>query len=314
MKIILYVIAFISMALTSYGQTAEEFDGFNNEQLISYFKENGITYSIEGIWLFNHHRETTFFDLTMNPGKTVPRNYINDWKEKKAFVKMGEQIDFLSSEELNDNSVYSVVISRYLKPTPNNSVYLMYENSSIPSIQEVKVEGNLISWETKKESRDPNSGILRTIYIDRYNGIRIAPTDRDLLTTKQSGNKLTFPIKAMDNMHYLTVDIAGESYSYLIDSGASYISITPKMEDRMKTMGILRDSDYHGVVELEMADNSATKLKKVMIPVIKIGSQTVSNVEAVISDGSLLLGRSLINKFKSWSIDNYKNILTVETY
>jgi len=183
------------------------------------------------------------------------------------------------------------------------------------SNEEVIVRDNQIIFNYKSESASShgeNKSV--TIGSGKFLGTKIAPSQLDLLVRGQTGNKISFPVKSVANMHYISIEIAGESVSYLIDSGASFLSITPKMENRMKEMGILRESDYRGEVELELADNSTIKLKKIIIPVIKIGDQSVNNVEAVITDGSLLLGRSVINKFKSWSLDNSKNILVVEMY
>jgi predicted aspartyl protease len=47
---------------------------------------------------------------------------------------------------------------------------------------------------------------------------------------------------------------------------------------------------------------------------LKVGDQTITNVRASIADvnGSLLLGQSFLNKFKSWSQDNATHELVLQ--
>jgi predicted aspartyl protease len=47
---------------------------------------------------------------------------------------------------------------------------------------------------------------------------------------------------------------------------------------------------------------------------LKIGDRVIENVTASTApaEGSLLLGQSFLNRFKSWSIDNNRQVLVLE--
>ncbi len=287
------------------------YDGLIDEDLIQLFKHNGVAYSIEGIWLIDQEVEDWSYYLSGN----LATHNIGSAKVKVAFILSGEKISMLQSRDATNSSSYQLQ-SSFVKPTPNNQVYVLNHvpNSKFASLYNVYVKDNYIEYETKFESIRENTGQIAALTVYKCKGIKIAPTEKDLIQNFGAEKKISIPIKGLGDMHYINIEIAGETKSYLIDSGASYITITSSMENRMKELGVLRESDYRGQVELELADDSIVKLKKVIIPALKIGNQTITNVEAVISDNSLLLGRSLINKFKSWNIDNSRNILTAEMY
>lgn len=301
----------------SFGQGIDVGGEITEADILNHFKNKGITYSIEGIWLCKF--ETTI--KAYNKGEQFFNKVTTgDSNFKIAFLNVQDKIQLYSySEESTRFKPQTGEARASIKSTPNSSIFLY----TVPSVvvdgkrfkecnAEIIVKNNLIEYTTTIEPDDIED--VKTIFITKKTGYKIAPTERDLQASGESGSKITFPIKAVGNMHYLSVEIAGESISYLIDSGSSYISITTAMEKRMKDMGVLRDSDYQGEVDLELADNSIKRLKKIIIPVVKIGSQSITNVEAVVSDGSLLLGRSVMNKFKSWNIDNSSNQLVVEKY
>lgn len=55
-----------------------------------------------------------------------------------------------------------------------------------------------------------------------------------------------------------------------------------------------------------LADGSVVNSHQFLIRSLRVGDQTVENVRAntVNVHGSLLLGQSFLEKFKSWSMDN----------
>lgn len=109
------------------------------------------------------------------------------------------------------------------------------------------------------------------------------------------------------------ISIGGEKYEYIIDSGASFLTIDENIEKKLTEMGVLRSTDYVGVVNLELADGQTKNFRKVILPTITIGNIKVNNIETVIiEDGNLLLGKSVLNKFKEWRIDNFKRELILE--
>ncbi len=301
----------------AYGQGIEIYSPISVEAIISHFKNNGLTYSIEGIWLRSSETEIKAF----NKGEMYYNNLIkDDSKNKIAFLNIDDEIHMYHySEKTATYTPQKKEINLRIKPTPNKSIFLYtlpsqyVDGTRFKEVNaEIVVENNLMKYTTTTEPE--NAPDIKVIFIRETVGYKISPTEKDLLIKDQKGFVFNFPITTIGDMHFISLEIGGDANSYLIDSGASYVTITSKMEESLRNMGVLRESDYYGSVDLELADKSIVKLRKVVLPVVKMGNQTILNVEAVISDGSLLLGRSLINKFKSWNLDNYKSILTITTY
>jgi predicted aspartyl protease len=64
----------------------------------------------------------------------------------------------------------------------------------------------------------------------------------------------------------------------------------------------------------KLADGTIVEYKRTLIPSLTVGGNRVSNVAASIvpDDQPLLLGKSFLDKFKSWKIDNSKGVLIIQ--
>lgn len=101
---------------------------------------------------------------------------------------------------------------------------------------------------------------------------------------------------------------------FVVDSGATDVSIPADVAQVLVRMGKLGSKDYLGQGVFVMADGSRTPAQLVMIRSMRIGDHEVKNVVASIAPphGPLLLGQSFLKHFKSWSIDNRNRILRLE--
>lgn len=108
--------------------------------------------------------------------------------------------------------------------------------------------------------------------------------------------------------------IGDHEYDGIIDSGASYLVITPDMERDLLIDGVISKASYLESITLEVADGRSVNARVVIIPTLKLGSFSVKNVEACIvpTATSVLLGKSLLNKFRRWSVDNETSELTLD--
>ena len=63
-----------------------------------------------------------------------------------------------------------------------------------------------------------------------------------------------------------------------------------------------------------MADGSQSKSITFTIRSLKVGDRVVENVRGSVASaqGTLLLGQSFLERFKSWSLDNNKHELVLE--
>jgi clan AA aspartic protease (TIGR02281 family) len=108
----------------------------------------------------------------------------------------------------------------------------------------------------------------------------------------------------------IKITIAGLSNYYLFDTGASDLIIDRNIERELLLNGVLKRENYLNLSEYSLANNQIIKAQKVKIDNITIGDYTINNVViAIIDEGSLLCGKSFLDKFKKWEIDKQNNLL-----
>lgn len=120
----------------------------------------------------------------------------------------------------------------------------------------------------------------------------------------QSGGTFKVPVRLNDQ---LTLD-------FTVDSGASVVTVPADVVLTLIRTNTIRDSDFRGEQVYVLADGSRVKSRNFILRTLAVGDITIENVEATIVDvkGSLLLGQSLLRRFKSWSIDNTTQELVLQ--
>jgi hypothetical protein len=78
-------------------------------------------------------------------------------------------------------------------------------------------------------------------------------------------------------------------------------------------MGQLTPADYLGQGRATLADDSQIPTRAFLLRSLRVGGHEVRNVTAMVSNkpGPLLLGQSFLRRFKSWSVDNRRRVLTL---
>ena len=73
------------------------------------------------------------------------------------------------------------------------------------------------------------------------------------------------------------------------------------------------ESDFLGTKAYQLADGSTVPSQTFRIRVLNVGGLEIDNVTASIGDvkGTLLLGQSFLSRFRSWSIDNQRQVLVL---
>jgi len=106
------------------------------------------------------------------------------------------------------------------------------------------------------------------------------------------------------------ITIAGVSKYYLFDTGASDLIIDRDTERELLLNGVLKRENYLNKTEYTLANNQTVKGQMVKVDNIVIGDYTLNNVViAIIDEGSLLCGKSFLDKFQKWEIDKQNNVL-----
>ncbi|HLS30551.1 MAG TPA: retropepsin-like aspartic protease [Flavobacteriaceae bacterium] len=110
--------------------------------------------------------------------------------------------------------------------------------------------------------------------------------------------------------YLVKLNLGGKIKYFILDTGATDMVISRELERELLINGTLNESNYVDKAEYLLADNSIVKANVILLDNIQIGDYTVNNVTiAVIDEGSLLLGKSFLDKFKDWSINKYSKLL-----
>jgi len=115
--------------------------------------------------------------------------------------------------------------------------------------------------------------------------------------TKKSTLKL--PIKTVNNMKYISINISGHLFDFLIDTGASTMVIDSSLESLLLRAKKINKNQYQPK-KYEIADGSKVVYNQTTISSIEIGGNVFKNVKVAIGDQntSRLLGMSFLNQFK----------------
>ena len=99
---------------------------------------------------------------------------------------------------------------------------------------------------------------------------------------------------------------------FVIDSGASDITLPRDVYMTLIRSGTLTKANYIGTAQFGIADGSEVKGVKFKLASLKVGNQTLTDVVASVmpSDTATpLLGLSSLSRFQSWAIDNNSGTL-----
>ncbi len=103
------------------------------------------------------------------------------------------------------------------------------------------------------------------------------------------------------------------SLKFILDSGATDVSIPADVVMTLMRTGTLKSSDFLGAQTYKLADGSTVPSTTFRIGSLTLGSQQVENVLGSVApvNGPLILGQSFLGRFRSWSIDNVTHALVL---
>jgi clan AA aspartic protease (TIGR02281 family) len=101
---------------------------------------------------------------------------------------------------------------------------------------------------------------------------------------------------------------------FTVDSGASDVSISADVMRKLMESGTLTRSDFQGRATYHLADGSHTTSETFRLHSLRVGDREVHDVLASVTDDAdgLLLGQSFLTRFRSWSIDNQRQVLLLK--
>jgi predicted aspartyl protease len=108
----------------------------------------------------------------------------------------------------------------------------------------------------------------------------------------------------------IKISIEGTTRYFLFDTGASDLIIDRETERELLFNGKLNRENYLGKTEYILANNEKVSADMLKVNNIIIGDYTLNNVIiSVIENGSLLCGKSILDKFRRWEIDKQNKVL-----
>jgi predicted aspartyl protease len=153
--------------------------------------------------------------------------------------------------------------------------------------------------------------------ISRVSSVDILPAPAPPTTNRSPRQTRTseIPLRNLNGVLVVPVSINGAlTLNFMVDSGAADVSIPADVVLTLMRTGTLRDADFLGQRTYVLADGSTVPSQTFRIRVLKVGDRQIENVTGSVAraEGSLLLGQSFLSRFRSWSIDNQRQMLVLE--
>lgn len=104
------------------------------------------------------------------------------------------------------------------------------------------------------------------------------------------------------------------SLDFILDSGATDVSIPSDVALTLVRTGTIADSDFLGSSDYTLADGSTSSASRINIRSLSVGGVTVRNVTASVANaaGPLLLGQSFLTRLPKWTINNETHVFEFE--
>jgi clan AA aspartic protease (TIGR02281 family) len=132
----------------------------------------------------------------------------------------------------------------------------------------------------------------------------VPTVQRSLVPLQIEGGTFTVPVSINNSL----------TLNFVLDSGATDVSIPADVVLTLMRTGTLNAADFLGTKTYRLADGRTVPSQTFRIKSLKVGEKVLENVTGSVAsvEGSLLLGQSFLRRFKSWSIDNQRQVLVLE--
>ena len=133
---------------------------------------------------------------------------------------------------------------------------------------------------------------------------RASPGTIEVPLHRHGGGVHTVAVKINDT---LTLD-------FLVDSGAASVSMPADVVQALERLGTLAPGEFLGSRDYRLADGSSLPSPTFRIRSLKVGGIVLHGVTGSMAPvhGRLLLGQSFLSRFRSWSIDNGRQMLVLD--
>jgi clan AA aspartic protease (TIGR02281 family) len=146
-------------------------------------------------------------------------------------------------------------------------------------------------------------------------GLLRTPSLFDYPPQRSQQRARTVPLQKSGSTFVVAVTINNTlQLPFIIDSGASDVSIPADVVSTLMRTGTINDTDFLGELTYRLADGSVVPSTTFRITSLKVGDHVLENVTGSVApvSGALLLGQSFLSRFQSWTIDNRRMVLVLE--
>ncbi len=142
----------------------------------------------------------------------------------------------------------------------------------------------------------------------------VRPVTKPTLTQIGSG-PTEVVMKKENGVYKVPVIVNGTLMRFILDTGASLISISSAEAELMMKQGTITEADIVGQSRFQDATGAISPGAIVRLRSVQIGDRVLKNVNANIVTGTkapLLLGQSALSQFGKISVDYKRNIVTFD--
>jgi hypothetical protein len=249
-------------------------------------------------------QEKCLSGITINNKNYLTNNYTNQYR-----IGISKDIGVLILEKMIDE-IYveekSINVTDLVKDA--NELRLLKEDNSLKII----LNNTLVYTDLNYTYVGESLGLYCfgkkgfSSYFDDFKlKIKVIEHNSQAIKMKKNGNIYEIPISLNDIVNT----------DFIIDTGASSVSITPDLALLLIKSGTINSEDWLKDKYYQFADGSMAKSKTFKIKKLKIGTKYLYNIECSISNNlqaPLLLGQNVLTRFGKVTIDNEKQLLFLE--
>lgn len=177
-----------------------------------------------------------------------------------------------------------------------------------------------INAQAIQDMNDPNSMLFNEIayYCGGYPYRRVSPTTawKGTNSLDVAGNKNidTVDVITVSGMTKLKVKIGPVVNVWLLDCGATDMLVSDTMINKLIQLKLVSINDFLGQQTYTIANGKQILCDVYSINNVQVGNFTVNNLIIGASKEAdvFLLGKTFLNKFRRWSIDNQRERLILE--
>lgn len=133
--------------------------------------------------------------------------------------------------------------------------------------------------------------------------------------TKMGNGPTEVTMEKANGVYKVPVTINGTPMKFILDTGASLISITAKEADFMEKNGTITEDDIVGQSRFQDASGTISPGAIIRLKSVQIGDRVLENVNANVvanAKAPLLLGQSALSQFGKISVDYRRNVVTFD--